>query len=102
MTLQLKPCPFCGSHAAEVREFSTLDYVDHEDGPDWGFVVLCNANKVGCGASTGWRETEIYAAPRQRQRRNWGAGSWGWKSTRNTARLRNSVWRSRYLRFQTG
>ena len=70
MTLQLKPCPFCGSHAAEVREFSTLDYVDHEDGPDWGFVVLCNANKVGCGASTGWRETEIYAAHSWNERPN--------------------------------
>ena len=65
---ELLPCPFCGGTHAEVIN-------DHQECLEkWGEefdeaglgasdyrAVVCNFNEGGCGAVSGWRETEAEA-----------------------------------------
>lgn len=68
----LKPCPFCGECVAEISNLQECEEcanfeqeecpvcyepvaieIDAEHHPCPRFIV-CNVNKGGCGASTGW------------------------------------------------
>lgn len=53
MENELKPCPFCGSATApaERNAYKSPDYQ----------IVVCAASNGGCGASSGWHETEAEA-----------------------------------------
>lgn len=62
----LKPCPFCGKDVAEFGTALELeDCANYDDehkcpaffpfGVECGLVkIVCNVNKGGCGASTGY------------------------------------------------
>ena len=51
--VELKPCPFCGGQNIEVlKEKQDLDDLSF---PFYAFV--CNCNKGGCGASSGYYPT---------------------------------------------
>lgn len=69
MTKELKPCPFCGASMLEITNAHDLEecanFADEscpcENYEDVGcsyFTVVCNVNKGGCGASSGYYETE--------------------------------------------
>jgi hypothetical protein len=55
--MQLKPCPFCGSHTApqvySQSDFNT-DYDINASLVDDGYFVVCNALNGGCGTMSGW------------------------------------------------
>ena len=63
----LKPCPFCGSATAHglasICECEMCGNFEEEDCPECYtpthsdgcmHIVVCNVNRGGCGASTGW------------------------------------------------
>lgn len=54
----MNKCPFCGADVAEVVTASELEY----DCPiGWGerhFSVVCNVHNGGCGATTGFYDSE--------------------------------------------
>lgn len=48
MSVELKPCPFCGrKHPVEL-------YMDEETVNKGMYQVTCNALKGGCGSSSGY------------------------------------------------
>ncbi len=50
----IKRCPFCGSlDAPTISKYDKATGCKEEKG-DSGFVVICDHNKNGCGASSGW------------------------------------------------
>lgn len=63
---QLKPCPFCGSEVAEITDAHDLEECgnfedegcpceQYENPGSCGFItIVCNKNKGGCGASSGY------------------------------------------------
>lgn len=65
MSEELKPCPFCGSKTDPALSVWENDCGEPDAGG--GFHVICCAvyrNQDpfgGCGASTGWNETEAEA-----------------------------------------
>lgn len=46
---KLKPCPFCGSTSVDVKD-------DYHPVPN--YYAVCDYNKGGCGASSGYCRTE--------------------------------------------
>lgn len=64
MTLN-ESCPHCGeAQFARVRPYPWK--LDGEDDLVWGFHVICDASgfdnsRRGCGAASGWAETEAEA-----------------------------------------
>lgn len=65
---ELKSCPFCGKNVAEITTIQECElcsnFEDDELCPNYdmtgscgGRFVVCNANKGGCGAATGWYQT---------------------------------------------
>lgn len=63
---KLKPCPFCGNSVAEHTTLQDCEmcanFEDEEMCPNfeacgYGHFIVCNVNKGGCGASTGWYQT---------------------------------------------
>lgn len=69
MSEKLKHCPFCGANVAEITNAHDLEecanFADeicpcknYEDVGCSYFTVVCNMNKGGCGASSGYYATE--------------------------------------------
>lgn len=69
MNEELKPCPFCGGNMVEVTNAHDLEecanFEDevcpcerYETVDCSYFTVLCNMNKGGCGATSGYYETK--------------------------------------------
>lgn len=61
----LLPCPFCGNaDSPTLRKTETLEHIEQSIFTG-GFMVICDASswngKHGCGASSGWSETETEA-----------------------------------------
>ena len=52
--MEIKPCPFCGGKEITVCTTEDLGHYNVE----FGFFCVCDARRCGCGASTGWSETE--------------------------------------------
>jgi len=59
MSEELKPCPLCGLKVATVTTCADLEECENfETCEDSGFhIVVCDVNKGGCGASSGYRKT---------------------------------------------
>lgn len=71
--LKLDKCPFCGAAVAEIVTVQNLEtcanFEDYdvcmcfEPSGDCGmYVAVCDANKGGCGASSGWQTSPEAAA----------------------------------------
>ena len=69
----LDKCPFCGAAVADIVTVQNLEMcANFEDfdvcmcfkpsGECGMFVAVCDANKGGCGASSGWRTSPEAAA----------------------------------------
>ena len=68
--IELKPCPHCGKNVAEVTNVKDIEECgkfESTDCPCFSFepdpdcymkTVVCCVNKGGCGASSGWKESE--------------------------------------------
>lgn len=56
MKTELKPCPFCGNKCVSV----VVDNAAYSLGviEDTNFQIICSVTSFGCGASSGWYETE--------------------------------------------
>ena len=68
----LKPCPFCGKSVAEIvtlKELEECKKFEDDRCPAYeleqcpGKKIVCNVNRGGCGASTGftWDEDKAIA-----------------------------------------
>lgn len=72
---KLKPCPFCGKRVAEIsdaHELAECGNFEAEECPCESFenavecglkIVVCNVQRGGCGASSGYcltREQAVY------------------------------------------
>lgn len=74
MEIKLEECPFCGADVAEMLDAHDLEecgnFEDERCPCEWYenvgkcklHTVVCNINKGGCGASSGYFETEERAA----------------------------------------
>jgi hypothetical protein len=56
----LQPCPCCGYAAPEFSDTSERRYLEVSIGIF--DLVLCPANKGGCGMTSGWYDTQEEAA----------------------------------------
>lgn len=68
--IELRPCPFCGKHVASVSTVQNAEGCKNEDSellcPAYEavpfvcrmFLIVCNGNWGGCGASTGYCNTK--------------------------------------------
>ena len=54
---KLKPCPFCNNSLSLLLATAAEIDLDDEDGADEQWAVVCNFNKGGCGATSGYRDT---------------------------------------------
>lgn len=56
----LKRCPFCGKSVAHISTYQEIEGCENfEVCNDCDYVaVICDFNKGGCGASSGFRRTE--------------------------------------------
>lgn len=64
---KLLPCPFCGKSVivcfTDARELATCGrYADCEEDDCDMVAVVCDYTRGGCGATSGYRETEEEAA----------------------------------------
>lgn len=58
---ELKPCPFCGNtniHKTNCRELEDCAHFEVCDTDILYFAYVCSVNHGGCGATTGYYETE--------------------------------------------
>lgn len=64
--IELMSCPFCGKNVAEPTNIQNCEmcanFEDEDMCPNYeecgyGHFIVCNVNKGGCGASTGWYKT---------------------------------------------
>ncbi|MBP2635031.1 MAG: Restriction alleviation protein Lar [Firmicutes bacterium] len=60
----LKPCPFCGGNEVDFSDCKRLEACENfECCDDEEYVsVVCNFNKGGCGASSGYHDTKEKAS----------------------------------------
>ena len=70
----LKPCPFCGKRVAVLDTCKGVEECSHfEDCGDTGYrTIVCDVNKGGCGASSGYYKSEAEAAEAWNRRDNNG------------------------------
>jgi hypothetical protein len=61
----LRACPFCG-HSGELTDSDKTRVFGVSEA--FGYTVLCNGAKGGCGATCGYWETEAEAADRWNER----------------------------------
>ena len=71
---ELKPCPFCGGENIEISTCKELeDCANFEECQSIGFYsIVCNINKGGCGASSGYYPTVEEAIEAWNRRTNDG------------------------------
>ena len=55
---ELKPCPFCNNKKISVVVDSAEYSLGLIDETDVHFKVICSTTSCGCGASSGWCNTE--------------------------------------------
>ena len=63
--MKLKPCPFCGTNVAKLTNEAEAYF---GEGVGLYRIVVCDAEKDGCGASTGCYGLDKVAAERWNQR----------------------------------
>lgn len=54
--MELKPCPFCGNKNVYICVDSAEYSLGLTDRANFG--VICSKTSYGCGASSGWYDTE--------------------------------------------
>lgn len=77
MTDKLKPCPFCGKSVAtftDMKELEECFNYDQNICDDFDYwckkypLIVCDATKGGCGASTGYSESKEEAIKKWNRR----------------------------------
>lgn len=63
--MTLNPCPFCGKAEIVVLTSNDITEADRDDDryePDPSYAAVCDFNRDGCGATSGYRDTQELAA----------------------------------------
>lgn len=69
--MTLNSCPFCGKTEIVVLDANEIDEYDQDSErwvPDPCYAAICDFNEGGCGATGGYRPTDLEAAAAWNQR----------------------------------
>ena len=75
--MKIEKCPFCGKDVAEISNCQELEVCRHFEkcpATEPYVCVVCNIHEGGCGASSGYYDSEAKAIAAWNSRADAGAG----------------------------